>query len=219
VVLLDKHRNFGVLLLICHMNLRKTREEIFYKRFHGDKESYWLGFGLASRRIAWAPGGYAGGLGVVQGPRRWLSKEQEEKAKKNPLIDEPVAEDSDSASYALVEPFICTLNILHPIGDVPMWFNNGLMIHKGYNNREFLKVTGWVGGNGIWHGEGHAPYIAVIRKHGAMWCVSAKPGDVLHDANDNGVKDAVDAMIKMAIAWDFRGEDAGVFKVNGALEE
>ena len=206
------------MLLICHLNLRQTRDDITYRRFHGDKESYWLGFALTSRRISWAPGGYAGGIGVVQGPRRWLSKELEEKAKKDPLIKEQVAEDANIADYALVDMFICTLNILHPIGHEPMWFNNGLFIHKGYNNREYLQVTGWVGGDGIWRGEGHAPYIAVLRRHGAMWCITPKSGDVMHAPNDSGVKDAVDEMIKMAKAWDFKGEDAMIFKINGDRE-
>ena len=47
VLAFDKQRHFYGLLAACKMNAKKEREEVTYKEFYGDKESFWLGMEMA----------------------------------------------------------------------------------------------------------------------------------------------------------------------------
>ncbi|OLL26871.1 putative alpha-1,3-mannosyltransferase MNN14, partial [Neolecta irregularis DAH-3] len=62
VVLIDKLRTMSGLLLTCHMNLKRQREQVIKPIFYGDKETFWLGYGISDTRFQFAEG-YAGGIG------------------------------------------------------------------------------------------------------------------------------------------------------------
>jgi hypothetical protein len=50
--------------MISHLNLKAQRDSITYKRFYGDKKSYWVGHALTSTPFYFVPG-YAGGVGRI----------------------------------------------------------------------------------------------------------------------------------------------------------
>ncbi|OLL21798.1 putative alpha-1,3-mannosyltransferase MNN14 [Neolecta irregularis DAH-3] len=62
VVLIDKLRTLSGLLLTCHMNLKRQREQVTTPHFYGDKETFWLGYGMSETRFQFTEG-YAGGIG------------------------------------------------------------------------------------------------------------------------------------------------------------
>lgn len=215
VLIIDKVRNLGSMLLICHMNLQREREGMTYELFHGDKESYWLGFALTSRRYCWVDG-YGGGIGLVQGPRMWKSPALKKLARTGRAQGEEVTIPSTDPDHANVDEFICSLNILHTWaadGYTPAWFNNGLLVDKGVHDRTYLDITGWVGVNGRWFGEGREPYLSLTQVEGAMWCIKPAPNDAIH-YNDWGVVEKVQSMVKIAKEYDRKAEDAGLIRLN-----
>ena len=123
---MDKTRNLAAVLMACHMNSKRVRDEITYKKFYGDKESYWFASALTSTLYHFVPG-YAGGIGRITHPDD------------NPDIDQ-----------------ICTLQLLHVLESTgePLWFNNAITEFKGANDAHYMVAEGWVGHDGRWHGGG-----------------------------------------------------------------
>lgn len=105
------------------MNSKRVRDEITYKKFYGDKESYWLSLALTSTPYHFVPG-YAGGIGRITHPANTTDIEQ-----------------------------ICTLQLLHVLESTgePLWFNNAITEFKGANDVGYIVAEGWVGHNGRWH--------------------------------------------------------------------
>jgi Mannosyltransferase putative len=130
-MVIDKTRNLAGLLMTCHMNSQKVRDEITYRRFYGDKESYWFSHALTSTPYHFVPG-YSGGIGRITHPK--------ENDRDNPDKEE-----------------ICTLQLLHVLESTkePFWFNNAIIEFKGANNAEYIVPEGWIPHDGRWHGGGH----------------------------------------------------------------
>lgn len=131
--------------MICHLNLKAQRDAITYKKFYGDKESYWMGHALTSTPYHFVPG-YSGGIGRIS-----------KKAQKKPTEIQRLTEEERNKyleSLEASQEVICTLQILHisESDGQPFWFNNGLTEHKGDNNDQFLHAEGWVGHDGHWGG-------------------------------------------------------------------
>src|SRR5271170_6650678 len=112
--------------MACHLNSLKVRDEITYKRFYGDKESYWFAHALTSTPYHFVPG-YEGGIGRISHPYNNNHKET-----------------------------ICTLQLLHVLEstDEPLWFNNGLIEYKKAEDDAYIVPEAWVGHGGEWHGGG-----------------------------------------------------------------
>src|SRR5204863_6040999 len=55
VVVIDKTRNLAGLLMACHLNTLKVRDEITYQKFYGDKESYWFSHSINKYTISLCP--------------------------------------------------------------------------------------------------------------------------------------------------------------------
>ncbi|OLL22588.1 putative alpha-1,3-mannosyltransferase MNN15 [Neolecta irregularis DAH-3] len=66
VVVIDKMRTLSGLLMTCHMNLKRQREKISYVHFLGDKETFWLGYGISETPFRFTPG-YVGIIGHYDG--------------------------------------------------------------------------------------------------------------------------------------------------------
>jgi hypothetical protein len=132
---IDKTRNLAGLLMACHLNILRVRDEITYRRFYGDKESYWLGHALTSTPYHFVPG-YSGGIGRITHP-------------KDGDGDETEREETEREE-------ICTLQLLHVLESTkePFWFNNGIVEFKGANDDKYIVPTGWVGHEGRWSGGG-----------------------------------------------------------------
>ena len=130
VVVIDKTRNLAGLLMACHLNTLKVRDEITYQIFYGDKESYWFSHTLTSTPYHFVPG-YSGGLGRISHPIEHYIK--------NPFKEQ-----------------ICTLQLLHVLESTgePLWFNNALTVFKGANDDMYIDADGWVGHDGHWHDGG-----------------------------------------------------------------
>src|SRR6202035_1080236 len=109
--------------MICHLNLKAQREAITYKKFYGDKESYWMGHALTSTPYYFVPG-YSGGIGRI-------SRKGQKKAEEIQRLSE-----EERRSYLdklqNSQEIVCTLQILHILesSGLPFWFNNGLTEHK-----------------------------------------------------------------------------------------
>src|SRR5277367_89444 len=127
---IDKTRNLAGLLMACHLNILRVREDITYRKFYGDKESYWLGHALTSTPYHFVPG-YSGGIGRITHQKE----------------DDREIEDKEE---------ICTLQLLHVLESTkePFWFNNGIVEFKGANDDKYIVPTGWVGHEGRWRGGG-----------------------------------------------------------------
>lgn len=144
-VTIDKTRSLAAVLMICHLNLKAQREVITYKKFYGDKESYWIGHALTSTPYHFVPG-YSGGIGRI-------SRKGERKD-----MDPDAMTEEERVSYAKnlenAQEIVCTLQILHVLESTgqPLWFNNGLTEYKGANNDQFLHAEGWVAHDGHWGG-------------------------------------------------------------------
>ena len=130
VVVIDKTRNLAALLMACHLNTLKVRDQITYQKFYGDKESYWFSHALTSTPYHFVPG-YAGGLGRIS----------------HPIENDEVNPDEEQ---------ICTLQLLHVLESTgkPLWFNTALTEYKGANDDNYIDPEGWVGHDGDWHGGG-----------------------------------------------------------------
>ena len=122
-LIIDKTRNLGGLLMTCHMNSKKVRDEITYVKFYGDKESYWYSHTLTSTPYHYVPG-YAGGIGLIT----------------------PQTEDA-------AKEHICTSRLLHLLESTrePFWFNSGLSEFKWNNDAKYLVPDGWVGHDAEWY--------------------------------------------------------------------
>ena len=125
-MVIDKTRNLAALLMVCHLNSRKVRDEITYKRFHGDKESYWFAHVLTSSRYHFVPG-YSGGIGRISHPL--------ERGSENPDKEQ-----------------ICTLQLLHVLESTqePLWFNGAVVQDKKAGDAVYIEPEGWVGHDGRW---------------------------------------------------------------------
>jgi len=142
---IDKTTNLPALLMICHLNLKVQRDSITYKRFYGDKESYWVGHALTSTPFHFVPG-YSGGIGRI--------------SRKGQQNSETIAQMSEEERLSYLESqkdaqeIICTLQLLHLLesNGLPFWFNNGLTEFKGAEDDQFIHAEGWVGHDGKWGG-------------------------------------------------------------------
>src|SRR5271170_1537259 len=125
-LVIDKTRNLAALLMICHLNSQKVRDEITYQKFHGDKESYWFAHVLTSSPYHFVPG-YSGGIGPIS--------HYFEKGAENPQKEQ-----------------VCTLQLLHVLESTqePLWFNGALVRNKEAGNAEYIVPEGWVGHDGHW---------------------------------------------------------------------
>ncbi|KNE66922.1 hypothetical protein AMAG_11396 [Allomyces macrogynus ATCC 38327] len=66
VVVVNKATTAGTLgmLVTCALNAPPLRESIVYRKVHGDKETFWIGFELAGEQVAFMPG-YGGSIGFL----------------------------------------------------------------------------------------------------------------------------------------------------------
>jgi hypothetical protein len=113
------------------MNSQKVRDTVTYKRFYGDKESYWFSHALTSTPYHFVPA-YSGGIGPITHP------------------DENGVENREKET-------ICTLQLLHTLESTgePFWFNNAITEYKGAHDAHYLQAQGWIPQGGRWHGGGH----------------------------------------------------------------
>lgn len=123
--MIDKTRGLAGLLMACHMNTRKVRDEITYRRFYGDKESYWLSHALTSTPYHFVPG-YSGGIGRI--------------TSRDPGDKEHICT-------------LQLLHVLESTQE-PFWFNNAIIEFKGANDRQYIHPDAWVPHDGLWHGGG-----------------------------------------------------------------
>jgi hypothetical protein len=113
--------------MACHLNSLQVRDEITYRKFYGDKESYWFAHALTSTPYHFVPG-YSGGIGrithVIEDGMEIMDKEQ-----------------------------ICTLQLLHVLESTgePLWFNNAITEFKGAHDDAYIVPEGWIGHDGNWY--------------------------------------------------------------------
>jgi len=118
--LIDKTRNLAGLLVTCHLNSKRVREEVYTRMSAGDKETYWFSHALSSTPYHFVPG-YLGGIGKI-------------------------TRDSTGKEMICTSNL---LHIIESTGE-PFWFNSGIMEFKWHNNMVYLDAEGYVGHNGWW---------------------------------------------------------------------
>ncbi len=123
VVALDKTK-IPVLLGLMFatwMNTKAVREEVTYKIFYGDKETFWLAMELSGVEYFFQPW-YAGTMGTIT--------------------------DDKSLGKGKGKVEICGTHMLHldQLGQMPFWINGGVYEHKDDPKRAYAQMTHyWVG--------------------------------------------------------------------------
>jgi len=147
------------LMFTTWMNTKDVRDEVTYKVFYGDKESFWVAMELAGFEYTFQPW-YAGTMGTI-------------------------SEEGDEGGVNLEDPTeICGTHMLHLDyhGETPFWINGGVYEHKGEREKGYARMTHyWVGNtssiretqpNWYWH----AGNVACLKETG----VKVLP-DVVHE--------------------------------------
>jgi Mannosyltransferase putative len=197
-------------LMICHLNLKAQRDSITYKKFYGDKESYWMGHALTSTPFHFVPG-YSGGIGTI-------SKKGEKKESDVEKMNE-----QEKVSYLKgledAGEIICTLQLLHILesNGLPLWFNNGLVEYKGVSNDKFLRAEGWVGHDGHWFFDGPSRLPNEVCIEPTEGEYDRKLGDEKPKAKVNRLSqemsDTLQKLLSEAQRWDRRCVEANLFEV------
>lgn len=129
VVALDKARPSVLLGLVfaTWMNTKSVRDEVTYRRFHGDKETFWIAMELGSVEYFFQPW-YAGTMGTI-------------------TIDEAKQLPAD-LDIAADKVEICGTHMLHldHSGTTPFWINGGIYDDKKNVGNGLAQMTHyWVG--------------------------------------------------------------------------
>lgn len=115
LVAIDKSRPAAFLGLVfaCWLNTKRVREEVTYKQYHGDKETFWIAMELSKAPYTF-PDWYAGQIGTTK---------EEFKAGE--------------------EAEICSAHMLHVdlVRRELFWFNAGIYEHKRHKDRGFANMT------------------------------------------------------------------------------
>lgn len=127
LVAIDKSRIdvFIALIWATWMNTKEVREEISYRMFYGDKETFWIAMELSGVEYFFQPW-YAGTMGTI----------------------EDSGDQKSSLDLAHEAYEICGTHMLHldHKGEKPFWINGGIYEHKDVLERGYMKMTHyWVG--------------------------------------------------------------------------
>ena len=190
-MVIDKTRNLAALLIACHLNSQKVRDQITYERFYGDKESYWLAHVLTSSPYHFVPG-YSGGIGRISHPL--------ENGSENPDKEQ-----------------ICTLQLLHVLESTqePFWFNSGIVEEKRNGGADYILPEGWVGHDGRWAGSRRPRFAngyCVQMREGSRDRESGLPEPV-HRV-EGVFKDLMERIIHAAGVYDRLMEAEGLITIN-----
>jgi hypothetical protein len=148
VVAFDKghSRILMTLLFSAWMNTKEVREKETYSHVLGDKETYWLACELSNTPYYFQPD-YAGSIGTL------------EPAQGNPATSK-----------------ICSAHILHMdhTGEMPFWFNGGLLLNKALPGNDLVTLTHYITGGATW-----ADQPAWRYNGNEYWCAEGKPATAL----------------------------------------
>jgi hypothetical protein len=166
------------------MNSKKVRDEITYKKFWGDKESYWLSHTLTNSPYHYVPG-YAGGIGTVT----------------------PQTENAD-------KEHICTSQLVHVLestGEL-FWINSGLSQFKWNNDDTYILPDGWVGHDAEWYKP--APGATRLNQYCVQSPEGPGGIQEPIRRVDGSVKRRLEEMIQLAKMYDVLMENAGLQQIN-----
>jgi len=139
LVCLDRTRPqvFLGLVFAAWLNTKDVRDEVSYKLFYGDKETFWIAMELSNVEY-YFESLYAGSMGTSS-KKLPASKEQktEESETKEPKTKEPEAAE------------LCSTHMLHmdPTGAIPFWLNGGIYQHKDMPDKGYANLTHFWAGN------------------------------------------------------------------------
>lgn len=124
VVCVDKSRPhvFLGLVFATWMNTKEVREEVSYRLFYGDKETFWIAMELSSTEYFFEPL-YAGSMGKISG-------------------EFPPDPDQNKVE-------LCGTHMLHMdhLGTTPFWINGGVYRHKSQPENGYAELTHYWAGN------------------------------------------------------------------------
>lgn len=114
------------LVFAAWMNTKAVRDQVTYRTFHGDKETFWLAMELSGLDYFFQPW-YAGNVGTI-------SQQQPQGGEADPPATEEVQ--------------ICGSHMLHldRLGETPFWTNGGLYAHKAQPELGYAEMTHYMAG-------------------------------------------------------------------------
>jgi hypothetical protein len=122
VVVIDKYIHFHGLLGTCKMNEKKARDDVTYKIFHGDKETFWAGFEMAGDVGYGFSPHFAGTLGkLLPGHIDPVIA-----LRNGSMLPKPGGKNEKNVKR------VCALQLAHPSSDGKKiaWFNGGILRNK-----------------------------------------------------------------------------------------
>ena len=148
VVAFDKGypRILMTLLFSAWMNTKEIREKETYTHVLGDKETYWLACELSDTPYYFQPD-YAGLIGTL----------------------EPGSGNTPTSE-------MCSAHILHmdDTGEMPFWFNGGLLLNKASAGNDLVTLTHYITGGITWSDQPAWRY-----NGNEYWCAEGKPATAL----------------------------------------
>lgn len=114
-VVIDKTRNLHGLLMTCILNSQPHVHELYYM-FHGEKETYWIGFEMVRASYYFVPT-LAGAIGSGFNKKFSL------------LHSHPIGRICDNLAH------------FHDADGMPWWMNDGILIDKNDKNSGFKRIV------------------------------------------------------------------------------
>lgn len=122
VVVIDKVKHWWGMLGVCKLNEKKMRDKVVYRKFHGDKETFWAGFEVAGDwGYAFSPH-RAGAMGqLLRG-----DMDPTQALRTGKMVVKAGHENKKNTKR------VCGLQLAHPdaSGKKIMWFNGGILRDK-----------------------------------------------------------------------------------------
>jgi hypothetical protein len=169
VVVINKRERFIPLLTSCNMNNKKERDEVSYKKFHGDKETFWTGFEMVGGQYAWNPN-----------PPGMISDATFQPTEKLPEIPTVPHDHKWEGTHKL-----CSTQMLHfDHNTKPLWFNGGLYANKFSKHWGLGKFTHYIHGKKAKWSLGEANWVCMDSEDGEVLALSAATAKVVSDSED-----------------------------------
>lgn len=144
IVVINKAKRLFTLLAACKLNGKIERDQVVYKEFYGDKETFWIGAAMANETYTtlWPRAGVIGHVHDL--PMIQYEKALEEaKRDKKPRPKKPKAGKGPAVVCGRIAHF--------DRNGEPLWFNGGIVLDKGdEKKRDYLNTFTHYAHEGKW---------------------------------------------------------------------
>lgn len=144
IVVINKDKCMFTLLAACKLNGKIERDEVVYREFYGDKETFWIGAAMANETYTtlWPRAGVIGHMHDLP-MIRYEKALEEAKRDKKPRPKKPKAGKGPAVVCGRITHF-------DRRGE-PLWFNGGIVLDKGdESKRDYLNTFTHYAHEGKW---------------------------------------------------------------------